>query len=237
MWLEKNIRHWCGLFVFVNHSRIYLIHQTAKEFLTCDSGSTAPLSGWKHCLNPQEIENDMTRICVDFLCFEGSGPKAQYLVRKFNEYRIRSIDNILDKDTASIFRLYDIDSDLYDLWFTIFWKAARCYESRPRINSIRLAALLGHDKVLELMLQSNKYCDINESDDNGGTALMWASEFGHEKVVHVLLDRGADVNVQGGQYANALQAASVGGHEKVVQMLLNRGADVDTQVGFYTAPR
>jgi hypothetical protein len=31
--LENNIRHWCGLFVFINHNRIYLIHQTAKEFL------------------------------------------------------------------------------------------------------------------------------------------------------------------------------------------------------------
>jgi hypothetical protein len=27
--LEQHIRHWCGLFVFTNHSRIYLIHQTA----------------------------------------------------------------------------------------------------------------------------------------------------------------------------------------------------------------
>jgi hypothetical protein len=32
-WLESSIRYWCGLFVFINHDRIYLIHQTAKEFL------------------------------------------------------------------------------------------------------------------------------------------------------------------------------------------------------------
>lgn len=31
--LEALIRRLCGLFVFINHSRIYLIHQTAKEFL------------------------------------------------------------------------------------------------------------------------------------------------------------------------------------------------------------
>ena len=39
----------------------------------------------------------------------------------------------------------------------------------------------------------------------------------------MLLDRGADVNAQGGHYGNALQAASIGGHEKVVQMLLMPG--------------
>ncbi|KAK5071394.1 hypothetical protein LTR70_010588 [Exophiala xenobiotica] len=80
--LETNIRHWCGLFVFINHARIYLIHQTAKEFLICDSGSAALLSGWKHCLNPQVIEQDMARICGAFLSLRDSWPTAQSLVRK-----------------------------------------------------------------------------------------------------------------------------------------------------------
>ncbi|EXJ53290.1 uncharacterized protein A1O5_13470, partial [Cladophialophora psammophila CBS 110553] len=51
---------------------------------------------------------------------------------------------------------------------------------------------------------------------------IWASEYGHEKVVQTLLDRGADFNAQGGLYGNALQAASEGGHEKVVQLLRDK---------------
>src|SRR5690349_2769425 len=94
--LEESIRRWCGLFVFINHSRIYLIHQTAKEFLICDSVSTAPSSVWKHCLNPREIEKDMTRVCVEFLCFEDVRPTAQSLVKRFVPYR--DIDDILDKN-------------------------------------------------------------------------------------------------------------------------------------------
>ena len=31
--LKRNIQQWCGLFVFINHSRLYLIHQTVKGFL------------------------------------------------------------------------------------------------------------------------------------------------------------------------------------------------------------
>jgi ankyrin repeat protein len=45
--------------------------------------------------------------------------------------------------------------------------------------------------------------------------------------VQQLLDKGADVNAQGGQYSNALQAALWGGHKEVVQQLLDKGADVN----------
>ncbi len=40
----------------------------------------------------------------------------------------------------------------------------------------------------------------------------------------MLMNAGANVNAQGGDYGNALQAASLGGHDKVVQMLIDAGA-------------
>ncbi|KAF2452237.1 hypothetical protein BDY21DRAFT_260258, partial [Lineolata rhizophorae] len=49
------------------------------------------------------------------------------------------------------------------------------------------------------------------------------------KVVELLLEKGADVNAQGGHYGNALQAASSLGREKIVQLLLEKGAGVNTQ--------
>jgi len=49
----------------------------------------------------------------------------------------------------------------------------------------------------------------------------------------MLLDKGAEVNAQGGRYGNALQAASEGGHEKVIQMLLDKSAEVNAQGGEY----
>jgi hypothetical protein len=39
---------------------------------------------------------------------------------------------------------------------------------------------------------------------------------GFDMVVQMLLDRGVDVNAQGGFYGNALQAASARGHDTVV---------------------
>lgn len=46
-----------------------------------------------------------------------------------------------------------------------------------------------------------------------GNALQAVSARGHEKMVRMPLDVGADVNAQWGKYGNALQAASKGGHE------------------------
>ena len=50
-------------------------------------------------------------------------------------------------------------------------------------------------------------------------------------MVRSLLEKGADVNAQGGHFGNALQAASYGGDEGVVRSLLEKGADVNAQGG------
>jgi len=63
--------------------------------------------------------------------------------------------------------------------------------------------------------------------------LYYASFAGLIRSVEFVLDKGADVNAQGGYYGNALQAASAKGHDQVVQMLLAKGADVNAQGGSY----
>ena len=61
-----------------------------------------------------------------------------------------------------------------------------------------------------------------------------ATRNGHKQVVKLLLDKGANVNAQGGRYGNALLAASISGHEQVVKLLLDNDADVNTQGEYYS---
>ncbi|KAK4170581.1 Pfs NACHT and ankyrin domain protein, partial [Triangularia setosa] len=49
--------------------------------------------------------------------------------------------------------------------------------------------------------------------------------------VQSLLEKGAEVNAQGGNLGNALQAASFRGHQDIVTLLLDKGADVNAQGG------
>ncbi|THU77000.1 ankyrin, partial [Dendrothele bispora CBS 962.96] len=69
------------------------------------------------------------------------------------------------------------------------------------------------------------------------TAMYWFKHiFAGRKnydISNLLLDQGADVNAQGGDYGNALQAASVNENEGIVKLLLDHGAYVNAQGGFY----
>jgi hypothetical protein len=49
----------------------------------------------------------------------------------------------------------------------------------------------------------------------------------------MMLDKGADINAQGGAYGNALEAALVNDHEPLVQMLFERGARLDLKDSIY----
>jgi ankyrin repeat protein len=51
-----------------------------------------------------------------------------------------------------------------------------------------------------------------------------------EKIVLLLLERGADVNAHGGQYGYALHVALAEKNEKTAQLLIKNGANMNLQV-------
>jgi hypothetical protein len=75
--------------------------------------------------------------------------------------------------------------------------------------------------------------NVEKSLDTVPMPLYYAAMLGFGTITRLLLDKGADVNAQGGERGNALHAASDGGHEQVVKMLLDAGADINAQGGEY----
>jgi ankyrin repeat protein len=104
--------------------------------------------------------------------------------------------------------------------------------------------------------------DPGANINSGYSALHLSSLGGHEAVVKLLLDQGADINAEGGYFAlnltdirgngheiyqflsqgayinaqhgcSALQLASLGGHEAVVKLLLDRKANINAGGGCF----
>jgi ankyrin repeat protein len=64
-------------------------------------------------------------------------------------------------------------------------------------------------------------------NDKGMNSLIFASWKGHQDIVRLLVDAGADLNFRSQTGATALVYAASGGHEECVRILLNKGARTD----------
>ncbi|KGO57587.1 hypothetical protein PEX2_020310 [Penicillium expansum] len=238
--LERKLRHLCGLFVFVKNSKIYLIHQTAREFLIKKANSDDVNFSYSSALN--DIEKQMALLCVQYLLLEnlGGNTAEQPAFQNFLEYsavhwasHVRHMTFTSGQEMAGLLnRLYDTRGKRFALWFPILWKAVAPYLEVPQMSALHLAAFNGHEQQVSSILAIDKGT-LNTPDTTGTYPVIWASLNGHEKTVQILLEQGADIHAQDGLYGNALQAASNGGHDKIVQILLEQGADINAQGGLY----
>jgi hypothetical protein len=65
--LGIKLRRLCGLFVFIKNSRIYLIHQTAREFLISKQNGRPESTKWQQSVNLQEANLAFSQVCMTYL--------------------------------------------------------------------------------------------------------------------------------------------------------------------------
>ncbi len=95
-------------------------------------------------------------------------------------------------------------------------------------NLLAYAAARGDTKhVVELLstLPQAQPLTINHQDSHGMTALHWAAAQGHDDIVKLLLDLGANIDLQNVQGNTPLHLAARNGNLSTVQLLLVRGAN------------
>ncbi|KAK3315003.1 hypothetical protein B0H66DRAFT_329952 [Apodospora peruviana] len=76
---------------------------------------------------------------------------------------------------------------------------------------------------------AKQYVDVNAPDDEGTPALIYASCFGHEPVVQLLIDAGADVDKQDRNQWSALMWAMTNRHKGIAKLLLDNGASPEAK--------
>ena len=100
----------------------------------------------------------------------------------------------------------------------------------PRVTPtdlLRTAIVEGN--LLEIRRLLAQGTNINASDDDGYTPLIWAQLGNRPEVVRLLLDRGAEINAQDREGYTALHQAAMSGRDAILEILLERGASVGTR--------
>jgi ankyrin repeat protein len=88
--------------------------------------------------------------------------------------------------------------------------------------------------IVKLILDKGMDVNVN-TNDNLLYAAIKTQTHGYysdtASIIEMLLEKGANVNLQGGEFGNPLQLASYWGYEDIVQLLLKNGANVNAKGG------
>ena len=230
---------------------VRIAHFSVQEYLESDRITQQKAASL--ALQSASAHAEIAQICLIYLQEPGlsSGTLDQTKLKEFPlahfaalfwHHHYRNATSATSRLNRLILRIFQQHQGSFYTWVKLHnpdrpWvtRVDLSLDSSDIASPVYYASLLGLDIVLyELIsicqeLASEGRDLINARGGYCGNALQAASEEGHEKVVQILIDAGADVNAQGEYYSNALYAASERGHEKVVQILIDARADVITQ--------
>ncbi|KAL7782529.1 ankyrin repeat-containing domain protein [Trichoderma ceciliae] len=199
---RQKLRDTCGLSVMIVDSKIYLLHQTVKEFLVKkDTMQTSRDNSrdykWKHSLQPQESHGVLAAICTRHLLnelkLEPESPSrhtwhnfldysAKHWASHFREMPFEA-QSIM---TESILKICDVDSSCCQTWFRIYWTTTDT-ELPQGFTIIMIASYFGLEIVVRDLLTMDDI-DLNARDNTyKRSALSWAARNDFNAVSELLI--------------------------------------------------
>ncbi|KAJ5462546.1 hypothetical protein N7475_007490 [Penicillium sp. IBT 31633x] len=238
---KRTVRDLCGLMLHLNNGKVYLLHQTVKEFLVGNSPSGHPT--WQNSFLQNASEKLLAKRCIWMLHLGPSDPNLTHLNRYAARYwseHFRGFDSCKeDKITSLALQLCDPDSRKFRDWNPTLCRTWNHKDENQAFStSLMVASCLGLEGVVEKLL-SDQSVDISLNSPRGDMpAIRFAVYEGHHAVVKRLLDSGqVDVNLRDRDQQTLLSLAASRGHEATVTLLLKtKNVIVDSQDFQYRTP-
>jgi ankyrin repeat protein len=144
-------------------------------------------------------------------------------------------------------KLHNDSSDLNLLYYSAklgYYQVLDLFHELPLIKTkkdnfslLHLAVVHGQEKYLQKLLNFDVYIkSVDDRDKSGRTSLYIACQDGNEKIVNLLLQSGANVNIAANNGSTPLHAASLNSYVTLVQLLLKRGAKINAAASHGITP-
>ncbi|KAK1757207.1 hypothetical protein QBC47DRAFT_342319 [Echria macrotheca] len=236
------VQNLCGLLVSVTDSKLYLLHQSARDFLL----DPPPSHGWQASISSAQIHETMFRVCAQYLdvspplpplywgeeyhALQQRYPFLAYAAAYWPTHYLAAAHNASRAARSDITAADEQDEEeqalsLCQPQYSRIWLPHHLQSSYLRWwtwTPVAVASYFGLAPVVARLLPSSSSepkLDINAKCSDFGTALQTAAAGGHEAVVRLLLTHDSDAV----DIASAITIAADRGHQHLVALLSGSG--------------
>jgi hypothetical protein len=220
---------------------IRLVHYTTQEYF--ERTSSFP-----------NAETDITGTCVTYLSFNSFAtgfcpsdeefevrlrlnPLYDYAARNWGYHACAASTDVQHSILGFLENEAKMASSSQAMMASKHYEGDSGYSQRvPRqMTGVHLAACFGLTEMTSTLLKKGYQSGCK--DTSGQTPLSWAAENGHEAVVALLLEKGAELESKDNIYGETpLSWAAANGHEAVVALLLEKGAELESKASHGLTP-
>ncbi|KAK3690437.1 hypothetical protein B0T22DRAFT_378434, partial [Podospora appendiculata] len=212
---KNRIRNFCGLFISIHDNKVFLIHQTAKEFLL--KSSAVP---WLLPFDTVQADISMAETCMTFLSISDLYEDLEDFEPIFGHFKALKWEHFhgsgLEKGSSNPSSV-EILGDGY-------WN--RLEGLSPALasgNSIISALLVNDEEIVSVFLGHG--LDINTKNADGNTLLhYWVRKSAFQRSVKFLLRHGADPNAVNVNGCTPLHAKM---YKEICALLLDAGCQIN----------
>ena len=214
---EIRVKSICGLFIYTDRSKVFLIHQTAKEFLGWNQDvSDTPQGMWQHSLKPEESNSLLAGICVSLLMFDDF--ETDPLSAEGLDHHVTTVQLEQYCDSHVLLKYAS-------QWWAEHLKSSLSEQQIATIHDTARLCNVGSRRCWT-WLRVKRFAE-DSYQPAGFTDLILACDLGLVDLVKHVLSRGVDVNARDREGATALNRAVSKGSVDMVRILLDYGADIE----------